>query len=133
MRARRAICVSRDHGWRRAIEDSLGKVGIAIEHAVRLPDEPGDVALVVVDRATRLAEGGLVSAVAAPVVIVGDDVDDDGLITLMLEPPVSHHVEDPGDCILAITSEKLASGDVFGLEKDLAPGGKGREGAIANT
>lgn len=122
MRSRRAICVSRDSGWRRAIEDSLHAAGIAVDHAERIPDDAGDVALVVVDRATRKAAGGELGAIAAPVVIVGDDLDDDALIAAMLDAPVSHHVEDPRDRVLGITSEKLASGDVFGLEKYLAPG-----------
>jgi hypothetical protein len=56
------------------------------------------------------------------VVVVGDDLDDDGLIALMLEAPVSHLLEDPADRELGITSEKLATGDVFGLEKYLVMG-----------
>jgi hypothetical protein len=50
----------------------------------------------------------------------------------MLEAPVSHLVEDPHDRDLGITSEKLASGDVFGLEKYLARGTPIGERAIAN-
>lgn len=122
MRSRRAICVSRDNGWRRAIEDSLRAAGIAVDHSDRLPDDAGDAALVVVDRATREAAGGALGAIAAPVVIVGDDLDDDAVIAVMVEAPVSHLVEDPRDRDLGITSEKLASGDVFGLEKYLARG-----------
>ena len=61
-------------------------------------------------------------AAAAPVIVVGDDLHDDGLIALMLESSVSHLVGDPRDRDLGITSEKLVSGDVFGLEKSLAPG-----------
>jgi anti-sigma regulatory factor (Ser/Thr protein kinase) len=40
----------------------------------------------------------------------------------MLDAPVSHLVEDPHDRDLEITSEKLASGDLFGLEKYVAEG-----------
>jgi histidine kinase-like protein len=58
------------------------------------------------------------------VVVVGDDLDDEGLITLMLEAPVSHLVRDPGDRELGITSEKLVSGDLFGLEKYVAAGAR---------
>jgi hypothetical protein len=68
----------------------------------------------------------------APVVVVGDDLDDDGLITLMLDAPVSHVVGDPNDPDLEITSEKLASGDVFGLEKYLAPGVEVGERVVRN-
>jgi len=55
-------------------------------------------------------------------VIVGDDLDDDGLITLMLDGPVSHHVGDPRARELGITTQKLVTGDLFGLEKYLAAG-----------
>jgi hypothetical protein len=117
---RRAICVSRDEGLRRAIEQALSAAGFAVDHWEHVPDDTSGAVLVVVDRATREAAGGELCASAAPVVIVGDDLDDDGLITIMLEAPVSHLVEDPHDRDLGITSEKLASGDLFGLEKYLA-------------
>lgn len=120
MRPRRAICVSRDAGLRRVIEEALANAGVAVDHFDDVPENTRDVALVVVDRATREAAGDQLRAIAAPVVIVGDDLDDDGLVAIMLEAPVSHLVEDPHDRDLGITSEKLASGDVFGLEKYLA-------------
>jgi hypothetical protein len=132
MRSRRAICVSRDAGLRRVIEDALAAAGVAVEHCDAVPDTIGDVALVVVDRATREAAGDELCAIAAPVVIVGDDLDDDSLVAIMLEAPVSHLVEDPHDRDLGITSEKLASGDVFGLEKYLARGTPIGERAIAS-
>jgi len=59
------------------------------------------------------------------------DLDDDGLIATMLEAPVSHLVEDPHDRDLGITSEKLASGDLFGLEKYLVHGAPAGERVIA--
>lgn len=126
MRPRRAICVSRDDGVRRVVGAALASAGLVVEHRADLAGlrETGGepLAVVIVDRATRQAAGQALCELAAPVVIVGDDLDDDGLITLMLEHPVSHHVGDPEDRDLGITSEKLASGDVFGLEKYLALG-----------
>ena len=124
--------MSRDAGLRRVIEDALAVAGVTVAHFDEVPDDTRDVALVVVDRATREAAGDELCALAAPVVIVGDDLDDDGLIAIMLEAPVSHLVEDPQDRDLGITSEKLASGDVFGLEKYLARGTPVGERAIAN-
>jgi hypothetical protein len=129
---RRAICVSRDGGLRRVIERALSSAGVAVEHCESVPEETRDVALVIVDRATRQAAGGELCACAAPVVVVGDDLDDDGLITIMLEAPVSHLVEDPHDRDLGITSEKLASGDLFGLEKYLLGGAPVGERLIVN-
>lgn len=120
MRAR-AICVCHDPGVFAVVGNALAGADIEAEHHASLPDDPGQVALFVVDRATREAAGDRLRDVGAPVVVVGDDLDDDGLITLMLEAPVSHLVKDPGDRDIGITSEKLVSGDVFGLEKYLAP------------
>jgi hypothetical protein len=44
------------------------------------------------------------------------------VIAAMLDAPVSHLVTDPSDRDLGITSAKLASGDLFGLEKYLGFG-----------
>ncbi len=118
MRAR-AICVCHDTNVRDVVGSALEAAGIDAEHHTELPAEPGEVALFVVDRGAREHDPDRLKDMAAPVVVVGDDLDDDGLMTLMLDAPVSHLVKDPGDRELAITSEKLASGDVFGLEKYL--------------
>ena len=126
----RAVCVCGDPAVCRKIDDALAAAGIDVEHSSELPDER-DAALVIVDRARRLADGAALRGLRAPVVVVGDDLDDDGLIALMLDAPVSHLVGDPADRDLEITSEKLVSGDLFGLEKYLAPGVRIGERAIA--
>lgn len=131
MMSRRAICVSRDRGLRGIVEPQLASAGVEVEHCDGVPDDTRGAVLVVVDRATRQAAGGGLGAIAAPVVIVGDDLDDDGLIAAMLEGAVSHLVADPNDRDLGITSEKLASGDLFGLEKYLAPGAAVGERTVA--
>ena len=115
----RAICVCCDDAVCSVVGDALTSAGVEVEHHAELPAEPGEVALFVVDRATREHAADRLRDVAAPVGVVGDDLDDDGLITLMLEAPVSHLVRDPADRELGITSEKLVSGDLFGLEKYL--------------
>lgn len=120
MRARRAICVCHDDATRPVVAAALAAAGLVVEILPAVPGEVADAALVVVDRAARQAAGDRLTAVGAPVVVVGDDLDDDGLITLMLEAPVSHLVGDPQDPDLSITSAKLATGDVFGLEKYVA-------------
>jgi anti-sigma regulatory factor (Ser/Thr protein kinase) len=119
MRSRRAICVSRDRHLRDAVEPALASAGVAVEHCDDVPGDTRGAVLVVIDRATRQAAGDGLGAIAAPVVIVGDDLDDDGVIAAMLDGPVSHLVADPSDRDLGITSTKLASGDLFGLEKYL--------------
>ena len=112
--------------------DALARAHVAVDHEPAIPAEPGEVALFVVDRETRLQCGDRLRAAAAPVVVVNDDLDDDALISLMLERPVSHLVRDPDDRELGITSEKLVSGDLFGLEKYLTTGDRVGERAITN-
>lgn len=112
----------RDPSVCRVVDSALAAVGAAVEHHLAIPDEPGEVALFVVDRASRQATGDALRAASAPVVIVGDDLEDDALIRLMLEAPVSHLLSDPGDRELGITSNKLVTGDMFGLEKYVAAG-----------
>ncbi|HEX3761571.1 MAG TPA: hypothetical protein VHW23_22895 [Kofleriaceae bacterium] len=131
MTSRRAICVSRDRSLRGVVEPQLASAGVAVEHCDDVPGDTRGVVLVVIDRATRQAAGDGLGAIAAPVVIVGDDLDDDGVIAAMLDAPVSHLVADPADRDLGITSAKLASGDLFGLEKYLAPGAAVAERAVA--
>ena len=120
MATSRAICVSQDPGVRRAVAEALAGAGLVVDHLDALPTTSDEVALIVVDRATRQRAGDALAELGAPVVIVGDSLDDDGLITLMLEAPVSHVVADDRD--LSITGEKLRSHDIYGLEKYLAPG-----------
>ena len=110
----------RDEAVCAVVGSALEGAGVEVLHHAALPAEPGEVALFVVDRAAREQAGDRLRDLGAPVVVVGDDLDDDGLITLMLEAPVSHLVRDPADRELGITSEKLVTGDLFGLEKYLA-------------
>ncbi len=124
MRSRRAICVSRERGCCAAVEDALRSAGLTVEHATSVPADTTGVAVIVVDRAARQAAGDALRTSCAPIVVVGDDLDDDALIALMLEAPVSHLVGDPRDPDLGITSEKLASGDLFGLEKYVGAGAR---------
>jgi hypothetical protein len=119
--AARAICVSSDGGCCAAVERALAAAGLEVTHTSSLEDTE-NVALIVVDRAARRAAGDALRTLGAPVVVVGDDLDDDSLIALMLESSVSHLVTDPRDRDLGITTEKLASGDVFGLEKYVSAG-----------
>src|SRR5438105_8066643 len=106
---RRAVCVSRDPAVCQVVVDALASVGLSTETHFALPEDIGDAAVVVVDREARMVAGDRLCELGAPVVIVGDDLDDDGLVALMLDAPVSHLVEDPRDRDLGITSGKLVS------------------------
>lgn len=131
MGSSRAFCISRDPTIRALVEATLGATGLIVEHFEDLPPTTDGAALLVVDRATRELAGAALTEVRIPVVVVGDDLDDDSLITLMFEAPVSHLVGDPASRELRITSEKLVSGDLFGLEKYLAPPAQTFERAVA--
>jgi hypothetical protein len=122
MRPRRAFCVSHDDAACAIVDRALAAAGLTVEHVRSVPADTAGAALVVADRGVRQAAGDALRAQPVPVVVVGDDLDDDSLIALMLDAPVSHFVEDPGDRTLEVASEKLASGDVWGLEKYLTPG-----------
>lgn len=126
----RAVCVCADPDVARVVDGALVSAGVAVDHQDGVPADLAGASLLVVDRATRVTAGDALRSARAPVVVVGDDLDDDGLITLMLEAPVSHLVGDPDD--LEITSEKLVSRDLFGLEKYLAPGSKVGERVVAS-
>jgi hypothetical protein len=131
----RAICICRDEGVCRVVGSALETAGVTVEHHTSAPSiatSAGEVALFVVDRETRRADGESLRTAGAPVVVVGDDLDDDGLITLMLEAPISHLVRDPADRELGITSEKLVSGDLFGLEKYLVSGARVGERVVGS-
>ena len=101
---------------------ALDQAGLEVEHHPQVPAEPGEVALFVVDRDTGCDAQDNLRDLGAPVVLVGNDLEDEGMMNLMLEAPFSHLVRDPADRELGITSEKLVSGDLFGLEKYLAKG-----------
>jgi anti-sigma regulatory factor (Ser/Thr protein kinase) len=130
MRPQRAFCVSHDDAVCGAVSRALATSGLAVEHVRAVPPDTAGAALLIADRGARQAAGDALRAQAVPVIVVGDDLDDDGLFALMLEAPVSHLVEDPADPTLEVTSEKLASGDVWGLEKYLAPGAAAMERVV---
>jgi len=118
----RAICVSRDAQVRQAVGEALARRGVTCDHCDDVPAQADDVALFVVDRETRESAAEALRNAPAPVVVIGDSLDDDALFALMTEAPVSHLVGDPTTSELGVTSEKLVSGDLFGLEKYLNPG-----------
>jgi len=116
----RAFCVSHDDAVCASVDRALAAAGLVVEHVRDVPADTSGAALLIVDRGARQAGAEALRAQPLPVIVVGDDLDDDALIALMLEAPVSHLVEDPRDRTLEVTSAKLASGDVWGLEKYLA-------------
>ena len=132
MRPRWALCVSHDDGVCANVDRALAAAGLAVRHVRTVPADAdtAGAALVVADRGVRQAAADVLRAQPVPVIVVGDDLDDDALISLMLDGSVRHLVEDPRDRTLEVASEKLASGDVWGLEKYIAPGAQVRERVV---
>jgi hypothetical protein len=126
----RAVCVVRDPTLRRTLQRSLGGSGSpvefrdSLEQAALAPD-----AIVFVDRDTQ--GGPALAAVTRAmgergrVVMLGGSLDDRELVALLRERALDHVIADrdtPDEHELAVTSAKLHSGDIFGLEKYLAWG-----------
>src|SRR6185312_10077460 len=86
----RAVCVCADADVARVVDGALSGAGVLVDHRTEVPADLADAALLVVDRATRVATAPALRGSSVPVVVVGDNLDDEGLITLMLEAPVSH-------------------------------------------
>lgn len=87
----------------------------------------GGAALVFIDQAIRrsLTSEGIDKL--GQIVVMGDSLEDADVVELMRRRGVSHIIsdsEDPDDTELVVTSVKLLSGDLFGLEKYLSWGAK---------
>ncbi|HVK74609.1 MAG TPA: hypothetical protein VM734_14870 [Kofleriaceae bacterium] len=97
--------------------------------------DPAD-AVVVIDQPTCAALGDaerteLVRARA--LIVMGGSIEDDGVVDALRRDGWNHVIrdaDDPDDAELVVTSVKLLSGDIFGLEKYLAWGVKVNEASI---
>ncbi len=125
----RAVCVTGSLQLRRTLRRTLGAVGSQVEFHDSPDAVPaGDTALVVIDGATRraLAPGQLEAlAGSAGLIVLGDSIEHDDVVAMLRGRGVDHVIADadePDDTEIVVTSVKLLSGDLFGLEKYLAWG-----------
>jgi hypothetical protein len=138
--APRAVCVTSSTVLRRTLRRTLSAAGAQVELRdsngvldVRdAVDSSGEAAMVIVDQATRRALSAAdIDAMApgAPMIVLGESIGDDDIIELLRRRGVDHVIgdSDPEDAEMVITSVKLLSGDIFGLEKYLAWGAKVNE------
>ncbi|MBK9036117.1 MAG: hypothetical protein IPL61_33555 [Myxococcales bacterium] len=134
----RAVCVTRSVALRRALRRSLHAAGAEVEFV----DEVGAIAnaptLVVIDRPTH---DGMTPAERAALasgramLVVGVSLADDGTVDGLRAEGCNHVItgeDEPDDAELVVTSGKLSSGDIFGLEKYLAWGVRVTELEVAN-
>jgi hypothetical protein len=124
----RALCVTRNPALRRTIRRALNAAGSEIEFCERLESPPAHAAIVIVDRDSRRGCDDLLVSAAGQdgkIIMVGDSLEDDEVLELLRLPPLDHVIDDFGDPDereLLVTSAKLLSGDIFGLDKYLAWG-----------
>jgi len=128
----RAVCVVRDPILRRALRRSLGGSGTRVEFRETL-EGGGALApdtILFLDHEDR--DAAALQAVARAmgergriVMLGGGSLGDGELVALLRERALDHVIADrgtPEEHELAVTSAKLHSGDIFGLEKYLAWG-----------
>jgi hypothetical protein len=136
----RAVCVVRDPVLRRTLQRSLGANGTRVEFRESLHD--GALApdvILFIDHGD--GDGAALTALTrtigdrARVVMLGGSLGDGELVSLLREHALDHVISDrgtPDELELAVTSAKLHSGDIFGLEKYLAWGAAVMEIEVAS-
>jgi hypothetical protein len=124
----RALCITRNPALRRTIRRALNAAGSEIEFCDRLEEQPASAAIIIVDRDSRQGcdERLLLAAgQGGKIIVVGDSLEDDEVLALLRLQPLDHVISDLAESDereLLITSAKLLSGDIFGLDKYLAWG-----------
>lgn len=124
----RAVCVTRSVALRRALRRSLHAAGAAVEFVDDVGGVGADATLVVIDGPTHDALAAPARAALASgraMIVVGVSLGDDGAVDGLRADGCNHVItgdDEPDDAELVVTSGKLASGDIFGLEKYLAWG-----------
>ena len=125
----RAICVVRDPILRRTLRRSLCGGGGLVEFRESLEGAlpPDSILFVHHDSAPGRELAALTRGMGerGRVVVLGGSLDDRELVAMLRERALDHVIADsgaPDEHELAVTSAKLHSGDIFGLEKYLAWG-----------
>ena len=89
-----------------------------------------DAAIIVIDQDSRRdSDPQLIEVMgeAGKIIAIGDSIDDDEVLAFLRSQPMNHVISDPhasDERELLVTSVKLLSGDIFGLQKYLAWGVK---------
>jgi hypothetical protein len=125
----RAVCVVRDPALRRTLRRSLAGTGSPVEFRETVEmEDVGPETILFIDRASR--EGAELPALiqvmgeSGRVVVLGESLADLGLVELLRATSMDHLISEgaPEEVELVVTSQKLLSGDIFGLEKYLSWG-----------
>ena len=134
----RAVCVVRDPVLRRTLRRSLTGSGSPVEFRETLgTDAVCPQTILFIDRASRqsteLPALLQVMGESGRVVILGDSLADLDLVELLRARPMDHLISEgaPDEVELVVTSQKLMTGDIFGLEKYLAWGAVMNEAEVS--
>jgi DNA-binding NarL/FixJ family response regulator len=133
----RAVCITANASLRKTLRRTLNAAGSSVEFVDDAPgSEPMEsmasgATLLVVDQERRRA--ALIPTVMqvigedGHIMILGESIEDDEVVQLLRHASLNHIISDaenPDDTELVVTSVKLSSGDIFGLEKYLSWGAK---------
>ena len=118
---------------RRALRRTLNAAGSQVEFQDAVDGSEAGAALVFIDQAARRSLSGESLDQLERLVVIGDSLEDAEVVELLRRRGLNHLIsdaDDPDDTELVVTSVKLLSGDLFGLEKYLAWGVKVADRAI---
>lgn len=129
--APRAVCVTSSPSLRRTLRRTLGAAGSIVEFHDTIEGATAIVtegALVVVDQTVRRTlDRAQLEALGrgAGLIVIGESLESDEAVAAAHARGMNHLIgegDDPDDAELVVTSVKLLSRDIFGLEKYLAWG-----------
>jgi hypothetical protein len=135
----RVVCITRNAALRRTLRRALNACGSTVEFIDDLTEEQTNgAALIVLDRdGRRESDPRTINVIGrgGKIIIPGDSIEDDEVVTLLRDLPMDHVISDLQEADtseLVVTSVKLLSGDIFGVQKYLAWGTKVHE-TVINT
>lgn len=134
----RAVCITKNVALRKTLRRTLNAAGSTVEFRDDIDEESTLPGLVFVDQDLRRGEGvdELIQIVGerSKVIVLGESLADDDVVAMLRNNPLDHCIADSetaDESELVVTSVKLLSGDIFGLEKYLAWGAKIHSRAIS--
>ncbi len=134
----RAICVTSNLALRKTLRRTLQAGGSSVEFHDELPGaEACHAAIVLIDRACRkttpVPQLMQIVGERGTLIVLGDSLEDEEVVSILRNTKLNHIITDsdaPDEVELVVTSAKLLSGDIFGLQKYLAWGAKVHETSI---
>ncbi len=125
------VCVTRNPALRRTLRRTLNAIGSSVEFVDNVSEWQGQATIMFIDHESRLEtpidELLAVLGDNGKLVILGDSIEDNDVVSLLRNDTMNHVIADedkPDEIELVVTSVKLLSGDIFGMEKYLAWGVK---------